>query len=211
MRAAQVQSALAIVKPSWGAMNRFIIILALIIMLIPSLVSARGKSKGGNPVVIMSTSMGDIKIELYPDIAPETVKNFLSYVNDKFYDGTIFHRVIPGFMIQGGGFTPDMKQKPTKAPIKNEADNGLKNARGTLSMARTNDINSATSQFFVNLKDNDFLDHSRGNFGYAVFARVTEGMNVIDKIAAVETGRRRGFDDVPVNAVIMKSVRRIPA
>ena len=114
-------------------------------------------------------------------------------------------------MIQGGGFTEDMTQKKTRPPIKNEADNGLKNPRGTLSMARTNDVNSATSQFFVNLKDNDFLDHQRGNFGYAVFAKVTDGMDVIDKIAAVETGRRRGFDDVPVEAVIMKSVRRIAA
>ena len=111
-------------------------------------------------------------------------------------------------MIQGGGFTEDMSQKRTKAPIKNEADNGLKNERGTLSMARTNDVNSATSQFFVNLKDNEFLDHQRGNFGYAVFARIASGMDVIDKIAAVETARRRGFDDVPVDAVIMTSVRR---
>ena len=110
--------------------------------------------------------------------------------------------------VQGGGFTEDMTQKRTKPPVKNEADNGLKNKRGTLSMARTNDINSATSQFFVNLKDNDFLDHSRGNFGYAVFARVTDGMDVVDKIAAVKTGRKRGFDDVPIEAVIMKSVRR---
>ncbi len=119
--------------------------------------------------------------------------NFLRYVDDGFFDGTIFHRIVPGFVIQGGGFTEDMTQKRTKPPIKNEADNGLKNKRGTLSMARTNDINSATSQFFVNLKDNDFLDHSRGNFGYAVFARVTEGMDVIDKIAAVETGRQARF------------------
>ena len=119
--------------------------------------------------------------------------NFLKYIDEGFFDGTIFHRIVPGFVIQGGGFTEDMTQKRTKPPIKNEADNGLKNERGTLSMARTNDINSATSQFFVNLKDNDFLDHKRGNFGYAVFARVTQGMDVIDKIAAVETGRRRGF------------------
>ena len=113
-------------------------------------------------------------------------------------------------MLQGGGFTADMQQKKTNDPIKNEATNGLKNKRGTLSMARTNDINSATSQFFINLKDNDFLDHSRGNFGYAVFAKVTDGMDVVDKIAAVETGRKRGFDDVPVETVIMKSVRHVP-
>jgi len=137
------------------------------------------------------------------------VVNFLRYIDDGFFNDTIFHRIVPGFVIQGGGFTEDMTQKRTQPPIKNEADNGLKNARGTLSMARTNDVNSATSQFFVNLKDNDFLDHKRGNFGYAVFARVTSGMDVIDQIAAVETGRRRGFDDVPVEAVIMKSVHRI--
>ena len=140
---------------------------------------------------------------------PLSVANFLKYTEDKFFDGTIFHRVVPGFVIQGGGFTEDMTQKRTQPPVKNEADNGLKNERGTLSMARTNDINSATSQFFVNLKDNAFLDHSRANFGYAVFARVTAGMDVVDKIAAAATGRKKGFDDVPVDAVIMKSVRRI--
>src|SRR3984885_4840115 len=162
-------------------------------------------------MVRFETSHGSFTIELFPKEAPVTVENFLKYVDDGFFDGTIFHRIVPGFVIQGGGFTEDMTQKRTQPPVKNEADNGLKNKRGTLSMARTNDINSATSQFFVNLKDNDFLDHSRANFGYAVFAKVTEGMDVIDKIAAVETGRRRGMDDVPVEAVIMKSVRRMPA
>jgi peptidyl-prolyl cis-trans isomerase A (cyclophilin A) len=157
------------------------------------------------------TTLGDFTIELLEKEAPLSVANFLRYIDDEFFDGTIFHRIVPGFVIQGGGFTEDMTQKTTQPPVKNEADNGLKNKRGTLSMARTNDINSATSQFFVNLKDNDFLDHSRANFGYAVFARVTEGMDVVDKIAAVKTGRRRGFDDVPEDAVIMKSVRRIPA
>jgi peptidyl-prolyl cis-trans isomerase A (cyclophilin A) len=160
-------------------------------------------------MVRFETTLGDFAIELYEKDAPVTVANFLKYIDDGFFDGTIFHRIVPGFVIQGGGFTEDMTQKSTQPSIKNEADNGLKNERGTLSMARTNDVNSATSQFFVNLKDNDFLDHKRGNFGYAVFARVTEGMDVIDKIAAVETGRRRGFDDVPVEAVIMKRVRRI--
>ena len=161
-------------------------------------------------MIRFETSLGNFTIELLEKEAPESVANFKAYVEDEFFDGTIFHRIVPGFVIQGGGFTEDMSQKRTKAPVKNEADNGLKNKRGTLSMARTSDINSATSQFFVNLKDNDFLDHKRGNFGYAVFARVTEGMDVIDKIAAVETGRRRGFDDVPVEAVIMKSARRMP-
>jgi cyclophilin family peptidyl-prolyl cis-trans isomerase len=162
-------------------------------------------------MIRFETTLGDFTIELFQKEAPESVANFTAYVEDQFFDGTIFHRIVPGFVIQGGGFTEDMTQKRTKPPVKNEADNGMKNKRGTLSMARTSDINSATSQFFVNLKDNDFLDHSRGNFGYAVFARVTEGMDVIDKIAAVETGRKRGFDDVPVAPVIMKSVRRTPA
>jgi peptidyl-prolyl cis-trans isomerase A (cyclophilin A) len=161
-------------------------------------------------MIRFETTLGDFTIELLEKEAPLSVANFLSYIDDGFFDGTIFHRIVPGFVIQGGGFTEDMTQKRTQPPVKNEADNGIKNQRGTLSMARTNDINSATSQFFVNLKDNDFLDHSRGNFGYAVFARVTAGMDVVDKIAAVETGRRRGMDDVPVEAVIMKSVRRIP-
>jgi cyclophilin family peptidyl-prolyl cis-trans isomerase len=162
-------------------------------------------------MIRFETSLGDFTVELFEKDAPLSVANFLSYIDAEFFDGTIFHRIVPGFVIQGGGFTEDMTQKKTQPPIKNEADNGLKNTRGSLSMARTSDINSATSQFFVNLKDNDFLDHSRGNFGYAVFARVTEGMEVIDKIAAVETGRKRGFDDVPVEAVIMKSVRRLTA
>jgi cyclophilin family peptidyl-prolyl cis-trans isomerase len=158
-------------------------------------------------MIRFETSLGDFTIEFFEKEAPLSVANFKSYIDDGYFDGTIFHRIVPGFVIQGGGFTEDMTQKKTKAPVKNEADNGLKNTRGTLSMARTNDINSATSQFFVNLKDNDFLDHSRGNFGYAVFAKVTEGMDVIDKIAAVATGRKKGFDDVPVEAVTMTSVR----
>jgi peptidyl-prolyl cis-trans isomerase A (cyclophilin A) len=162
-------------------------------------------------MIRFETSLGDFTIELFDKEAPESVANFTRYIDDGFFDGTIFHRIVPGFVIQGGGFTEDMTQKKTKPPVKNEADNGLKNKRGTLSMARTNDINSATSQFFVNLKDNDFLDHSRGNFGYAVFAKVTEGMDVIDKIAAVETGRKKGFDDVPVETVTMKSVKRVKA
>ena len=162
-------------------------------------------------MIRFETTLGDFTIEFFEKDAPLSVANFLRYIDDGFFDSTIFHRVVPGFVIQGGGFTEDMNQKKTHPPVKNEADNGRKNERGSLSMARTNDIHSATSQFFVNLKDNDALDHKRGNFGYAVFARVTEGMDIIDKIAAVETGRRRGFDDVPVDAVIMKSVRRMPA
>jgi peptidyl-prolyl cis-trans isomerase A (cyclophilin A) len=159
-------------------------------------------------MIRFETTLGEFTVELFDKEAPVTVANFLKYIDDGFFDGTIFHRIVPGFVIQGGGFTEDMTQKRTQPSIKNEADNGLKNGRGTLSMARTNDVDSATSQFFVNLKDNDFLDHKRGNFGYAVFGRVTAGMDVIDKIAAVETGRRRGFEDVPVEPVIMTSVRR---
>jgi cyclophilin family peptidyl-prolyl cis-trans isomerase len=159
-------------------------------------------------MIRFETTLGNFTIELFEKEAPVTVANFLKYIDDGFFDGTVFHRIVPGFVIQGGGFTEDMTQKKTRAPISNEANNGLRNERGSLSMARTNDINSATSQFFVNLKDNDSLDHQRGNFGYAVFARVTEGMDVIDKIAAVKTGRRGHHDDVPVQAVVMTSVRR---
>jgi len=162
-------------------------------------------------MILFETSLGNFKIEFFEKEAPISVANFQKYIDDGHFDGTIFHRIVPGFVIQGGGFTDDMAQKKTRPTIKNEADNGLKNERGSLSMARTNDVDSATSQFFVNLKDNEFLDHSRGNFGYAVFARVVEGMDVIDKIAAVETGRRKGFDDVPMEAVIMKSVRKVEA
>lgn len=160
-------------------------------------------------MIRFETTLGNFTIELLEKEAPLTVANFLRYIGDEFFDGTIFHRVVPGFVIQGGGFTEDMSQKKTHAPIKNEADNGVKNLRGSLSMARTNDPHSATTQFFVNLKDNDFLDHKGGNPGYAVFARVTEGMDVIDKIAAVKTGKCRGFDDVPTEAVVMSSVRHL--
>ncbi|OFW16901.1 MAG: peptidyl-prolyl cis-trans isomerase A [Acidobacteria bacterium RIFCSPLOWO2_02_FULL_59_13] len=166
-----------------------------------------------NPVVLMETSLGNIKIELDQAKAPITVKNFLSYVDEKFYDGTIFHRVISNFMIQGGGFTPDMQQKRVKAPIKNEAGNGLKNMTGTLAMARTNVVDSATAQFFINVVDNDFLDHqnttSQG-FGYAVFGKVIQGMDVVEKIKAVKTGSKMGFSDVPAEAVVIKSVKRVP-
>jgi cyclophilin family peptidyl-prolyl cis-trans isomerase len=160
-------------------------------------------------MIRFETTLGEFTVELFEKEAPVTVANFLKYIDEGFFDGTIFHRIVPGFVIQGGGFTEDMSQKRTNPTIKNEADNGLRNERGTLSMARTNDINSATSQFFVNLNDNGALDHKRGNFGYAVFGTVTEGMEVIDQIAAVETGRRKGHDDVPLEAVIMTSVRRL--
>jgi len=163
-------------------------------------------------MVKFETSLGDFVIELDDAKAPVTVANFLQYVDDGHFDGTVFHRVIPGFVIQGGGMTADMTQKPTRKPIENEARNGLKNLRGTLSMARTNDINSATSQFFVNLVDNAFLDHQGPrNYGYAVFGRVVEGMDVIDAIAAVKTGRKRGHDDVPLEPVVVRSARRTGA
>ena len=157
-------------------------------------------------MVLLSTSMGDIKVELYEKEAPETVKNFLSYVTDGFFDGTIFHRVIPGFMIQCGGFTADMAQKGTKAQIKNEAANGLKNDNGTLAMARTNVVDSATSQFFINVKDNDFLNHQgQANFGYCVFGKVVEGLDIVQQIEGVATGRKGMHDDVPLEPVTINS------
>lgn len=184
------------------------LLLCIAAFLLPGCTEADSQPQGGGPVVLMSTSMGDIKIELYDKEAPETVKNFLSYVNDKFYDGTIFHRVIPGFMIQGGGFTATMEQKPTKPPIKNEAGNGLKNTTGTIAMARTSVPDSATSQFFINVKDNDFLnrDKAQDGVGYAVFGKVIEGMDVVRKIEQVPTGRRGMHADVPLEPVVIKSV-----
>jgi peptidyl-prolyl cis-trans isomerase B (cyclophilin B) len=165
--------------------------------------------QAGNPVVTLSTNMGDIRIELNADKAPITTQNFLEYIKDGFYDGLIFHRVIPGFMIQGGGFDAQMKQKKTKSPIKNEAANGLKNTIGTIAMARTNVVDSATAQFFINVKDNDFLNH-RGTapdgFGYAVFGQVTEGMEVVHAIEKVRTSNRGMHQDVPLEAVVINSM-----
>jgi len=157
---------------------------------------------GGNPVVIIKTSKGDIKVELDKENAPISTDNFLAYVEDGYYDGTIFHRVINNFMVQGGGFTADGQQKPTKAPIKNEADNGLKNDRGTIAMARTAVVDSATSQFYINLVDNDFLNNGIRDFGYAVFGKVVDGMDVVDAIAAVPTGP----GDVPNETIVIESV-----
>lgn len=175
----------------------------------PALIESGGKKvKGETPMVVLSTTLGEITIELYPDKAPVTVENFLAYVDSHFYDGTIFHRVVPGFVVQGGGFTAEMEQKPTLPPIKNEADNGLKNERGTLAMARTPDINSATSQFFINLKHNAFLNHGTRDFGYAVFGRVTEGIEVVDKIATVQTSSRGLYQEIPDEPIIIRSARR---
>ena len=154
------------------------------------------------------TSAGDFTVELYAKEAPESAANFLKYVDDGHYDGTIFHRVIPGFMVQGGGFASGMEQKDTRPPIRNEATNGLENLRGTLAMARTSDIHSATAQFFINLVDNDFLNHQPGNYGYAVFGRVTAGMDVVDAIADVPKNRLRGHGDVPVEYVVIESFTR---
>ncbi len=162
-------------------------------------------------MVIIKTTLGDIKVKLAADKAPLTVANFLAYVDDKHYDGTIFHRVIDGFMIQGGGFDKEMRQKPTKAPIKNEAANGLLNKRGTLAMARTAIVDSATSQFFINVKDNGFLDFRAPNpqgFGYCVFGEVVEGLDVVDQIKGVRTATKAGMSDVPLETVEIVSVTR---
>ena len=164
----------------------------------------------GNPIVVVSTSLGDITLELFKDRAPVSVENFLQYVTEGFYPDTVFHRVKKGFMIQGGGYTASLAEKPTRPPIQNEATNGLRNARGTLGMARRAALRSATSQFYINVVDNRMLDHtgfSPDQFGYAVFGRVLSGMDVVDRIVAVPTTTRDDMEDVPVDPVIIKSVR----
>ena len=166
----------------------------------------------GNPVAVISTSLGDITVELFKDKAPVSVENFLGYVSERFYDGTIFHRVVKNFMIQGGGYTPQMVEKATRDPIQNEATNGLRNLRGTLAMARRSTLRSATSQFYINVGDNRDLDHSGftpRDFGYAVFGRVLSGMDVVDRIASVATHTRADMDDVPVEPVLIKSIREV--
>jgi len=172
----------------------------------PHTAAAKGKS-----MVLLSTSLGDIKLELYPEKAPETVKNFLAYVEAGYYDGTIFHRVIPGFMIQGGGLTADMKDKREgqRAAIKNESSNGLKNEAGTVAMARTSAPDSATSQFFINVKSNDFLnkESAQDGVGYAVFGKVVAGMDVLKKIEQVQTATKGMHQNVPVEAVTIKSAK----
>jgi peptidyl-prolyl cis-trans isomerase A (cyclophilin A) len=185
----------------------------LILMTLAPCLSLAGSGayagEGKNPVILMSTSLGDIKIELNEEKAPITVKNFLGYVNSKFYDGTVFHRVIPGFMIQGGGFDTELRQKPTNAPIKNEAGNGLKNDTGTIAMARTGVVDSATAQFFINAKDNAFLNHrdeTAAGFGYTVFGKVIEGSEVVRKIEQVATATKPPHENVPVDPVIIKTV-----
>ena len=166
-----------------------------------------------NPTVALETNHGTIVLELLAQEAPKTVENFLSYVNAGFFDGTLFHRVIPNFMIQGGGFDGQQRQKPTRPPIPNEADNGLRNDRGTIAMARTNDPHSATAQFFINLKDNGFLNHTGKNpqgWGYTVFGKVIEGMDVVHKIEQVQTSRKGMYADAPVESVLIKSITVVP-
>ncbi len=189
----------------------FTAISLLVLLQVSTLLSA--PKENPNPRVLIKTNMGDITVELFEKEAPVTVKNFLNYVDKKFYDGTVFHRIIPGFVIQGGGYTVDLVKKKTNPPIKNEATNGLKNLKGTLSMARTMDVNSATSQFFINLKDNRSLDHrdntARG-YGYAVFGKVVSGWNVVEKIASMPTTTKKGLKNTPKKPVVIKSIRRIP-
>ena len=189
------------------------LLLAITVGMLPASAFAKEDntdSKGTAMVTVnMETSAGTIKLELDGNKAPQTVENFVAYAKAGHYDGTIFHRVIAGFMIQGGGFDTDMKQKPTNPPIKNEADNGLKNTDGTIAMARTNDPHSATAQFFINVKDNGFLDHTAPNprgWGYAVFGKVVDGMDVVRSIEQVKTGNRAGHGDVPLESVVINKV-----
>jgi len=189
-------------------MKRIIIAMCLVVVL--SGINTFAAEKSAFPVVEIKTSLGNMKVELYPKKAPLTVKNFLMYVTKKRYNGTIFHRVIAGFMVQGGGFNEDLNKVEADSPVKNEADNGLSNKRGTIAMARTPIVDSATNQFFINLKNNFSLDHSgKRNFGYCVFGKVIEGMDVLDKIAKVETTRKRAYNDVPKESVIIKEIVKV--
>ncbi|MHB1085880.1 MAG: peptidylprolyl isomerase [Thiobacillus sp.] len=175
--------------------------------------TAPAAGQPANPRVLIETSKGNITVEVFPGNAPQSAGNFINYVKTGFYDGLIFHRVIPGFMIQTGGMTPDMMEKPKNAPIRNEADNGLKNLRGTLAMARTGEPHSASSQFFINVADNAFLNHRGKSFegwGYAVFGQVVDGMDVVDAIVAVPRGDRGPHGDVPIEPVLMKRVTLLP-
>jgi peptidyl-prolyl cis-trans isomerase B (cyclophilin B) len=197
--------------PGWFMKRILALFMSVVLGCLPAAGFSSDKdSKGAGIVTVrMETSKGVITLELDGNKAPQTVANFVEYAKAGFYDGTIFHRVIPGFMIQGGGFTADMKQKPTRAPISNEAANGLKNANGTIAMARTSDPNSATSQFFINVKDNGFLDHTAPTpqgWGYCVFGRVTDGMDVVHAIEHVQTGNRSGMQDVPLSEVVINKV-----
>ena len=190
-------------------MKKFLTILA--VMAIATAAAGGDSLAKENPVIVLSTSEGDITVELYEDKAPQSVQNFLWYVDNGFYDGLIFHRVIPDFMVQGGGFTKEMQKKAGNEPIENEATNGLKNEKGTLAMARTGAVHSATSQFFINLKDNGFLDHqntTQRGFGYCVFGKVIDGKDVVDAIAGIPTGSSGGYDDVPKTAIVINKAYR---
>ena len=183
-------------------LSQFLVLCAALILF----TGCNAMSESKNPVVTLETTKGNITIELYPEKAPETVANFIQYVQDGFYDGIIFHRVIPNFMVQGGGFTDDMSEKSTREPIKNEANNGLANENGTIAMARTPNPHSASSQFFINVKDNAFLDFQNetpNGWGYCVFGKVTEGMDVVNSIVAVPTGNHGMHQDVPVEPIII--------
>lgn len=183
---------------------------ALLLLLLAASLPFQSAIAGDNPTALIRTSKGDIKLELFPEQAPVTVANFINYANSGFYDGTIFHRVISHFMVQGGGFTAGMEKKPTAEPITNEANNGLSNKRGTIAMARTSDPHSATAQFFINVQDNMNLDYTGqsgpAGWGYAVFGRVTEGMDVVDEIRFVQTTTVGPFADVPVEPVIIENI-----
>jgi peptidyl-prolyl cis-trans isomerase A (cyclophilin A) len=188
-------------------MLKKIVLAACSVLFAANLMAAQPPAKPTH--VLLTTDMGEIVIELEDTKAPISTQNFLGYVDSGFYANTIFHRVIPGFMIQGGGFNQYMIQKPTKDPIKNEANNGLHNVRGTIAMARTSDVNSATSQFFINHKDNDMLDNGARDFGYAVFGKVIKGMDVVDQIAQTPTSTQKGMQNVPSTPVLIKSAKRI--
>jgi cyclophilin family peptidyl-prolyl cis-trans isomerase len=191
-------------------MIRRLTVITLALVFAASSEGAAMEEKKVNPSVIIETSLGNITVELYQDKAPKTVANFLEYVKAGYFKGTIFHRVIKGFMIQGGGLSADMKNKPTQSPIENEAANGLKNVRGTIAMARTAEIHSATSQFFINTVDNSFLDHrstSPDKFGYCVFGKVTSGMDVVDKIEGAQTETKGMYQNVPTKPVVISDVR----
>jgi len=204
--------AAAAVDPNARRRLVVIVVVVLLIVGVCAVLFFATMARGANPVLVMETSMGTVKIELYERDAPITVKNFLAYVNEKHYDGTIFHRVIPDFMTQGGGFLPGMKERrPSRNPIRNESYNGLRNERGTLAMARTNDPDSASDQFFINVKHNDFLDREKAKdrVGYAVFGRVLEGMEVVDRIRAVPTRTQGPHENVPIEDVLILSIRRV--
>lgn len=189
-------------------MNRLTFLRCLFLTLVTTVFAFAQAARAADPVVVVKTSLGSFEVQLDATHAPLSTANFLDYVDKKFYDGTVFHRVIPGFMVQGGGFGPDMTEKPAGAPIHNEGTNGLHNLRGTIAMARTSDPDSATAQFYINVADNNSLDATPDTPGYAVFGKVIKGMEVVDKIVGVETATKGMYENVPVEPVVIESVRR---